>query len=114
MAEFIEREAAMTVPVLPKEYREYQTFDLDDAYEAGWEDALNNLKHIPAADVAPVVHGRWVDAHGDRQVAECSRCKHRYEVTDEPSNAALFACFAHFYRYCPHCGARMDGGEEDG
>ena len=30
-----------TIPVLPKEYREYQTSNLDDAYEKGWEDALD-------------------------------------------------------------------------
>lgn len=60
MAEYIEREAAMLTPVLPKEYRQYQTDNLDDAYEQGWEDALNNLKNAPAADVAPVVHGRWI------------------------------------------------------
>lgn len=58
MAEYIEREAAMLTPVLPKEYRRYQTYNLDDAYELGWEDALNNLKNAPAADVAPVVRCR--------------------------------------------------------
>lgn len=51
MAEYIDREAAMTTPVLPKEYREYQTDNLDDAYEQGWMDALDNLKNAPAAPV---------------------------------------------------------------
>lgn len=82
----------------------------EDPTPLSLEMVVKHFRSAPAADVAPVVHGRWVDAHGDHQVAECSRCKNRYEVTDEPSNAALFACFAHFYRYCPHCGARMDGG----
>lgn len=59
MAEYIERKAAMTVPVLPKEYRTYQTSNLDDAYEAGWNDALENLRNIPAAEnVLPVVRCR--------------------------------------------------------
>ena len=66
MAECIEREAAMTVPVLPKEYRTYQTANLDDAYEAGWNDALENLRNIPAAEnVLPVVR--------------CAACRHRTE-----------------------------------
>lgn len=55
MAEYIERKAARTVPVPPKEYRTYPTANLDDAYEAGWNDALENLKNIPAEDVLPVV-----------------------------------------------------------
>ena len=56
MAEYIERKAAMTVPVLPKEYRTYRTANLDDAYEAGWNDALENLRNIPAAkNLLPVV-----------------------------------------------------------
>lgn len=59
MAEYIEREAAMTVPVLPKEYRTYPTANLDGAYEAGWNDALENLRNIPAAEnVLPIVRCR--------------------------------------------------------
>ena len=42
MAEYIDREAAMSVPVLPKEYRKYQTANVDAVYENGWNDALNN------------------------------------------------------------------------
>lgn len=54
MAEYIERDAAMLMPILPKEYRQYQTKNLDDAYEQGWLDAIGNLKNVPAADVATV------------------------------------------------------------
>lgn len=86
----------------------------EDRRPLGFAMLFEHLRGAPAADVAPVVHGAWVDAHGDRRVAECSNCKHQYEVTDGPSNGALFAGFTHFYRYCPHCGARMDGGGEDG
>ena len=55
MAEYIEREAAMTTPVLPKEYRKYQTDNLDDAYEQGWMDALDNLKNAPAVSVPQLI-----------------------------------------------------------
>ena len=57
MAEYIDRDAAMLTPILPKEYRQYQTENLDDAYEEGWLDALSNLKNAPAADVEP---GNWI------------------------------------------------------
>ena len=96
MAEYIERESAMLLPKLPKEYRNYQTDNLDDAYEQGWYDALCFLEHIPAADVAPVVHGRWL--YGDYyDIGDvCSECDWDSQMT-HPS-----------YRYCPNCGTRMD------
>lgn len=51
----------------------------------------------PAADVAPVVHGRWLDA--GRGIKACSNCNHGIKEH--------MACVNH---YCPNCGARMDGG----
>ena len=108
MSEYIEREAAVTVPVLPKEHREYQTFNLDDAYEQGWYDALDNLVNIPAADVSPVRHGRWIEPsrlyYGAKQY-ECSLCYSdtfwkKHSITEK-------------YPHCPNCGALMQGGEQD-
>ena len=51
---------------------------------------------IPAADVAPVVHGRWL--YGDYyDIGDvCSECDWDSQMT-HPS-----------YRYCPNCGAKMD------
>lgn len=51
----------------------------------------------PAADVVPVVHGRWVDA--GRGIKACSNCNHGIKEH--------MACANH---YCPNCGAKMDGG----
>lgn len=55
-----------------------------------------------AADVAPVVHARWASVPGKRERI-CSRCQcdKPYKFADE--NAKVF-------EYCPHCGAKMDGG----
>lgn len=97
MAEYIEREAAMLTPVLPKEHRHYQTSNLDDVYAQGWADALDNLKNAPAADVAPVRHGHWIE-DGDYQI--CSECGEEH-CWDEYRAA-----------YCDSCGAKMDGGED--
>ena len=55
------------------------------------------IKQFPAADVAPVVHGRWVDA--GRGIKACSNCNHGIKEH--------MACANH---YCPNCGAKMDGG----
>ena len=98
MAEYIEREAAMLLPELPKEYRHYQTDNLDDAYEQGWDDALCCLEHIPAADVAPVVHGKWEASGG---LLECQNCGEIYSTLGGNEGKA--------WDYCPDCGARMDG-----
>lgn len=51
---------------------------------------------LPAADVAPVVHGRWL--YGDYyDIGDvCSECDWDSQMT-HPS-----------YRYCPNCGAKMD------
>lgn len=55
MLEYIEKQEAITIPVMPKRYRKYQTMNLDDAYEAGWDDALICIEKIRPADVRPVV-----------------------------------------------------------
>lgn len=61
MVEYIERDVAMLMPILPKEYRQYQTENLDDAYEQGWLDAIGNLKNVPAADVVSVeILKKWL------------------------------------------------------
>lgn len=62
----------------------------------------------PAADVAPVRRGKWLNFYNDYRTVECSVCAELYEVTfDEESNSALFDCFKRFYKYCPNCGADM-------
>lgn len=103
MAEYIERESAMLLPELPKKYRHYQTDNLDDAYEQGWYDALCCLEHIPAVDVAPVVHGRWIYI-GKYGEYECSVC----HGIDTDCSDYYSSHVVTEQDYCPNCGARMD------
>ena len=58
----------------------------------------------PAADVAPVVHGRWIsrNPHGYEWVFVCSNCDY---VDGYPFNDRS--------NYCPNCGAKMDEKEND-
>ena len=61
---------------------------------------VNGLfRAIRPADVAPVRHGRWedVDAEEPRRYG-CSKCKR---------------LSWHMENYCPNCGARMDGDENE-
>lgn len=90
MAEYIERSAAIK------------------AAKHAWAKGLEPSQYIealPAADVAPVVHGRWemrptgmATDTGPEYKAYCTIC-------NEPNKQ---------YRppFCPHCGAKMDGGAE--
>lgn len=56
---------------------------------------------IPAADVEPVVHGRWKTNSDRPDTLICSVCKCGFDMwKHDPHN------------FCPNCGARMDGGEE--
>lgn len=66
-------------------------------------DCMNVLDEMPAADVAPVRHGCWVKEKSDVLIHwHCSVCEKCYFL-EEP-NAD----------YCPHCGAKMDGGDLNG
>ena len=96
MDEYIKREYA--VDAVLDVY--YDTPDIDLSGEK-FEDAI--LK-IPAADVAPVRHGRWIyhidDLFPGDSTQECSCCHEEEYLTLYNEN------------YCPNCGAKMDGGAE--
>lgn len=51
------------------------------------------LRAQPAADVAPVVHGKWVIC-SDGYYPYCSNCR------EEPKGGTS--------KFCPNCGAKMD------
>lgn len=107
MAEYIEREAALSLvrPDTPE----------DEKYVVTIATAKKLVRSIvrrtPAADVAPVVHGRWIeqeDPCGDPYYT-CSACKDDFYI--EMTGAVEKDLF--LYSYCPSCGAKMDEkGEE--
>ena len=57
----------------------------------------------PAADVAPVVHGRWAHLGGDEWC--CPVCG--FVITTEGSRDKPTK------KYCEDCGAKMDGGASE-
>lgn len=66
---------------------------------------LREVSTAPAADVSPVVHGRWEWLGPNRLVTDCmcgtcSACKVRSKYI---VNTML----------CPNCGAKMDGKDGD-
>ena len=86
MAECINREAAIRALLN----------DAPEQVSYSRKDAADCIRYMDAADVAPVVHGRWL--YGDYyDIGDvCSECDWDSQMT-HPS-----------YRYCPNCGTRMD------
>lgn len=92
MAEYIDREALRKIL---ENWRDAHA-DVDDEQGCGLlEDVIWEVDAQPAADVAPVVHARWID--DGRGIIICPECKRGYN---------LHAKYTH---YCPNCGAKMDG-----
>ena len=95
MTEYIEREAAVKV---------FNNFDAGRADSPPFtlltpEEFAEYLYELPTADVAPVVHGRWVDnCIPDSMLSGCSVCG--------------FTCGSSSFFYCPICGAKMDESDE--
>ena len=102
MADFIRREDAL--------------FAIRKAERGGSMTALTRLerayaeiREMPAADVAEVVNGEWLRSDDDWDsltTIQCSSCGEEwcFETDDDVSLLN--------YKYCPNCGARMDGGED--
>jgi hypothetical protein len=96
MAEYIKREAAKDA--VSEVY--YDTPDVNLSAEK-FEAAINA---IPTADVAPVVRTLWAHLGGDEWC--CPVCG--FVITTEGSWDKPTK------KYCEDCGAKMDGGDDDG
>ena len=63
---------------------------------------ISDIKGMKAADVAPVLHGRWeivVGSDGTEYMV-CTGCRKQQDLTG-------------VFSYCPNCGCRMDGGDDE-
>lgn len=103
MAEYIEREAAVNaiIAIMPSMSTPDGHGERDDlvlAAQEMCEDNIREINNIPAADVAPVVHGRWV--YGEDVGIQCSVCG--ADAFTEGDYRQVKS------RYCPNCGAKMD------
>lgn len=98
MAEYIERETAI-----------YEIMsEPTDAHYPSWY--ADKIKSIPAADVAQVRHGRWVDkpnpqwkAYDIRYCSVCGWSIHKTKLRNSDLS----------WRFCPNCGAKMNGESDE-
>lgn len=78
----------------------------DEPGEGCIECIVDEIDNFPAADVAPVVHGKWVHPHwkNSNYFYDCSVCgrevmHQEYKWGDKK-----------IYTICPNCGAKMEVG----
>lgn len=73
----------------------------------GWDNmgVRNLIKRQPIVDAVPVVHGRWEcrEAGDENTLRICSVCGD-WQIHYRK----------YLPKYCPNCGAKMDGEQEDG
>lgn len=71
----------------------------DSGVDEGFDYAVSVVELMEAADVTPVKRGKWLIG------GKCSECN---------GNAPFYPMASVYYesKYCPHCGAKMDGEEE--
>lgn len=97
-----------------------------NSYYKGYVNAIKDLTNIPAADVVPVRHGRWLyEVHKENVnfrwnvTAECSECcDNRKEIwggffPNVPDCIARDVALQNAKQikldnYCPNCGTKMD------
>ena len=118
MAEYIEREAAIEFARLHY-CKDCNSYNGILCGSCGFDDAILLIEDVPTAEVVEVRHGTWLDAPNNGKPVQfdarynegcvpqhscyCSVCGEWLTASDE---------YAVIGRYCPNCGAKMDGKGE--
>lgn len=96
MAEYIEKGAAKRAVDLAVEL-----------YNSEYNRVCDEIDKVPAADVAPVRHGKWISVNMAYGEYKCSVC----DGMDSDCSDYYGSHGVLNQEYCPWCGAKMDGAE---
>ena len=114
MSDYISREAAIAVAEDAQKklcplglWGRRFAFDKEQYYL--WQELIEKLEAIPAADAEPVRHGEWLRTDDDWSslvTIQCSACGGEwcFEVDEDVQLPG--------YNYCPGCGCKMDLEDE--
>ena len=97
MSDYIRREDAIEA-FDPQQRRDWYT---------PW--IVETLKDLPSADAAPIRHGHWQITDAYPHNVYCSECHTKYAQT----HWAVWDDGSLPRRFCPNCGARMDGDSDE-
>jgi hypothetical protein len=103
MGDYIDRAA------LGIDFCRWNVFE-NKSYVDGWNAAVKILKEAPAADVQEIKHGKWIKMYNNPNDGNyyCSECHNGIDIATgkvTPIDRGLL--------YCPNCGAKMDGGNNN-
>lgn len=101
MSDYIDR-AALGIGLCNRDIFE------NKGYADGWNAAVKILKEAPAADVQEIKHGEWIKYRPENALDGayfCSICFKEQKIAD-----GMITPLDRGYHYCPHCGTKMDGG----
>ena len=104
MSDYIEREAALAYPIRKDKCDRKHA---NEHFILGIESVIEFVENLPAADVAPVRHGRWIEDERtypgpglkNNLCSACGEVAGAWKEGLEPGRK---------WAYCPNCGARMD------
>ena len=96
MTEYIRRDTIILT--------DFEIVMCDRDYKEGLAILLNKVKKAPAADVMEAKHGWWQNSE-DAKCYQCSVCG-KYRNQEYGLDGPIFD------KFCPNCGAKMDGGQD--
>lgn len=100
--DYIERQEAIS---------QFIDYDLNHKDTLSARKAIQILDNIPAVDMIPAKHGKWVlNKHGELVCSECQAVARIIQVSN-----LIDLNYADYdnSNFCPHCGAKMDGENKD-